>query len=255
MLSLFKPKPVLSDDELAWLYDTVLWAMEHFDGSYLLANGRSVLPTNADFPGQAKSHQELAELTFKHVLHHAGLSQWPFYLTAQSASMSPPSVPLASVQRGTNVSLNTHLPVVCNFHQLKQPQDMVASFAHQIAVHLIMQRGVLPPGGEAMLRGAADVVASLLGFGVMVTNTVYQFRGGCAKCYDSRANRAAFLTESQALGALVMADLLTQSPPKETLRHLKGHLRSSYKRLYKHMQADTQQGAHSALLFIAKGSA
>lgn len=109
-------------------------------------------------------------------------------------------------------------------------EDMSASYAHVIAQHLIIQSTLPPPGGMQFFAEASEVLASMMGFGVLLSNSAYTFRGGCGSCYNAMANRQPALTESDSVFVLALFCRLKGITDKEATRYLKKHLRSSYKR-------------------------
>ena len=80
---------------------------------------------------------------------------------------------------------------------------------------------------------AADALACFLGFGVMMSNTVYQFKGGCGSCYNPYANRQSALTEEQTvfIHALVCHFLNVNTGVKHLKPHLKGIFKKDQKQL------------------------
>ena len=154
--------------------------------------------------------------------------------------------------RGENVQLivpaNHHVNISYNPNQINQPQDLVASFAGTLATILIHHVGVLPPGGKEYLPQASDALACYLGFGVMMSNTVYQFKGGCGCGYNPYANRQAALTEPQTL---FMHALVTHfKGDSQSKTFLKPHLRSQYKKAQKQIKALMHDSANPMLLAL-----
>lgn len=114
--------------------------------------------------------------------------------------------------------------------QTLKPEDLSASFAHIIAQHVIIQSGLAPVGGQQFFAEASEVLASMMGFGVLLTNSAYTFRGGCGSCYNAMANRQPALTELDSVFTLALFCQLKGIGYKEATGDLKKHLRGSYKR-------------------------
>ena len=68
-----------------------------------------------------------------------------------------------------------------------------------------------------------------MGFGVMLANSAYTFRGSCARCYNPRANRQASLSEAESVYALALFAHRKQIPRGDVFKHLKPYLKTSYK--------------------------
>ncbi|GEK09470.1 hypothetical protein [Pseudoalteromonas peptidolytica] len=239
MLSLFKFSPLLSEEETQWLVDTFIWAFEHFDGEYFLSDTQIITPTPHFFPDPVSSIEEMAVVVFSRVKSYAGLQKWPIHLVspAQMQTTHMAKLQVAGRWRGDQAVISeasTPIAVSYNPNQINQPQDLVASLAGVLAKVLILQRGVLPPGGQEQLDAASDVLAGFFGFGVMVSNTVYHFRGGCGSCYNQYANRQAALTEQQSI--FVHALVCHFKGAKDGHKHLKPHLVGQFKKAKKQIK-------------------
>lgn len=254
MLSLFKSSPLLSEEETQWLIDTFVWAFEHFDGEYFLSQSKIITPTVECFPEPVSSIEEMASVVFARVKSYAGLQNWPIQVVSpaqMSAAGAMPKLQLGTPLRGENAQVAGPagaVKVSFNPNQINQPQDLVASFAGALARVLIYQRGVLPPGGEVQIDAACDVLASFFGFGVMVSNTVYHFRGGCGSCYNPYANRQAALTEQQSV--FVHALVCYFKEEKYGHKHLKSHLVGQFKKATKQIRSLINNSERGDLLAL-----
>ncbi len=237
MFSFFTPKPIVSPASAAWIEACFAWANEHFDGHKFLHNTRLIQPTNQDFPGRVDSPTAMAATVLNHVMNYSGVTQCPWrlaHLTAEAPSL-PPLLPLNPNQRSGDLAAQQwapgeFLPVYFHPEQCKQPGDLAATFATVLAQHMIIQARQTPPGGLEFFSNAAEVLAVFLGFGVLLANSAYNFRGSCAKCYNPMANRQAELTEAEVVYALALFINSKNIPPKEATRHLKPHLKSLLKK-------------------------
>lgn len=253
MFSWLKPSPLLDANEQQWLLDTFLWAYEHFDGDYFLNHSPLVLPTNEFFAGRSTSVAQMATQVFAQVKEHAGLQAWPIELVEanQAAPQNFPLMQFAGRLRGDAAVLQQStgsVMVSYNPQQINQPQDLIASFAQTFARVMIYQTRQLPPGGEEFVNAATEVIASFFGFGVMLSNTVYQFRGGCGKCYNPYANRSSDLSEQQHVFLLALFCVIKGE--QHAAKHLKGHLRGYFKKATKDLKLLANQSADPLLLSL-----
>ena len=67
-----------------------------------------------------------------------------------------------------------------------------------------------------------------MGFGVMMANSAYTFRGGCGSCFNAASNRQANLTENEIIFALAMFCKLKKITAKEGTLHLKKHFKRPF---------------------------
>jgi hypothetical protein len=257
--SIFNSKPLIDAVSADFIFTTVAWALQNFDHDEFFKRTRLVAPSNEFFPGRVNSVDEKAHNIFQHTLRYAGLSHWPFELrsmiareTDSECQVQPaPQPELALIHR--NSSLGAHgetVPVIIsqqplfvfyNPQQTLKPEDLSASYAHVIAQHLIIQSQQLPPGGNQYFGEASEVLAAMMGFGVLLSNSAYSFRGGCGSCYNAMANRQPALTELDNVFALALFCRLKGIPYKEATMHLKNHLRSSYKQAVKQVDQRLEQ--------------
>ncbi|KTF12171.1 hypothetical protein [Pseudoalteromonas sp. H105] len=254
MLALFKSKPLLDAQEQQWLIDTFVWAVEHFDSEFFINKTQLVLPNHQCFPDPVSSIEEMASKVFQRVVGYAGMQAWPIQLVgpAQLRPQVFPHFEFTDTLRSPNSTLIVAPPHLINVsfnpNQINQPQDLVASFAGTLATIMIHHVGVLPPGGKEFLPQASDALACFLGFGVMMSNTVYQFKGGCGSCYNPYANRQAALTESQTL--FMHALICHFKGHNDSKKHLKPHLRSQFKKAQKEIKALLNETANPLLLAL-----
>lgn len=237
ILDWFRSKPLVDDDELAFIVDTFAWAATHLDGEYFLQNTQIITPSAQYFPDTVNSVESMANSVFSRVVSYAGMSNWPLRLVSpgMAATNVLPPLRLQNALRGelSHVATadNSSINFSFNPQQINQPEDLVASFAvglsHLLVATHAQQTGQLPPGGQAKLAQACDVIAIYLGFGVMLANTAYRFKGGCGSCYNPYANRQAALTESQTIFALALVSHF--KPEANVTKYLKSHLRGQFK--------------------------
>jgi len=255
--SLFKSKPQLDDNTQQWIFDCFTWAVQQFDVEAFKSNAALVLPTNEYFPGSVNSVHEMALNMFNHTVKYAGMTHWPLRLVEpQSYRQTPlPQLTIDNGLRGSTSTIITPTPtelieISYNPSQVNQPQDLISSFAQQLATLLVMHQNVAPPGGKEFVPQAIDVLACIMGFGVIFTNTAYQFRGGCGSCNNPAANRQAALPENEMCYSLALFCFLKGIPRKEVLPQLKAYLRGVYKKMAKEIEQQLPQSTEVALLAL-----
>lgn len=249
MLSLFKSAPLLEKDSAEWMFDTFDWALAHFDCEEFFKRSQLIQPNNKFFPGRVDSVHAKADNIFQHCLNYAGLKHWPLTLQAPEYfhNIAPQPLQLEQVQRQSGgsqlpaIASNEQLHLSYNPQQTLKPEDLASSFAHGFAQHLVMQSQQLPPAGADYFAEATEVVGIFMGFGVMFANSAYTFRGGCGSCYNGAANRQATLSENEVVFALALFCRLKNIPSKEATQYLKSHLKSTYKKAAKQIDAHPEQ--------------
>lgn len=248
MFNLFTPKPIISEASANWIEACFAWASEYFDGERFAQQTRLIQPTNKDFPGRVDSPNAMAATVLNHVVNYSGLNHWPLRLAHVAAEPvpMPPLLALNPNQRGATMPANTWaedevLPVFFHPEQCKQPGDLAATFATLVAQHMMLQARQTPPGGLEFFSNAAEVLAVFLGFGVLLANSAYNFRGSCAKCYNPMANRQAELSEAEVVYALALFVYTKKIPLHEATPHLKPHLKSLLKKAHRYIVWQREQ--------------
>ena len=247
MLNFFRSKPLIDDASCEWMFDTFAWALTHFDHQEFFQRTQLIQPTNDFFPGNIDSRHGMAETIFNHVVKYAGLSHWPLQLQApQSFSGQPPALlDLSAVQRDSSTAntlpvLVTSQPLAMTYNpqQASKPGDLASSYAHHLAQHVVAQSQQLPPGGAEYFNASTEIVAIFMGFGVMMANSAYTFRGGCGSCYNAQSNRQATLSEDNVIFALALVCRLKGIPTRDATHNLKGYLRRNFKLALKQIDRD-----------------
>ena len=254
---LFDSKPVLDQGSSEWILDTFAWALEHFELNVFKADTQLILPTNDFYPGKVSSISEMAQSVFDKTLVYAGMQHWPVQLVQPQhyQQHNLPRLSFAGAVRGQgstpviagDIAGQEKILISYNPNQINQPQDLVASYAQSLAAVLILQQGHLPPGGQEFMPQAVDLVACFMGFGVMLANTAYQFKGGCGSCYNASANRQAALPEQDTLYMLALFSILKSISVKSVTPHLKSHMKSTFKSAYKEVMQLMRHSPYPAL--------
>lgn len=236
MLPLFDKRPPLDEAEIDWLFQSWRWALENFDSDVFFNETILVIPSNDYFPGRENSIPGMARLIFEQVRKYAGVSHWPCRLVEQGAPLiAAQNVVIGGALRGPGGQAvapqadSAWLTIPYNPHQVGRPEALIADYAQVLAWYLGSMGKVLPPGGEKDWPYATEVLATFMGFGLMVANSAYNYRGGCGSCYNPLAQRQAWLSQDEAVYALAIFAALKDIPDRQVLRELKSYLRPVYR--------------------------
>lgn len=260
ILDLFKSKPVVEESVHNWVADTYAWAIMHLNGDLFKSSSQLILPTNKYFPGRVSSVHEMAQHVFKQTVEYAGMQNWPLVLVEPHLIKDNvlPSLTTSTLLRGSSALIDINEPhkttieIGYNPAQVNQPQDLVSSFVQVLATLLVYQAKELPPGGKDYIPQTIDLVACFMGFGVIFSNTAFQFKGGCGSCNNRQANRQSTLTEVETVYCLAMFCTLNGMNKSDALPHLKGHLKSTFKQAIKQLNQQNTQLEAAALLSLIK---
>ncbi len=239
LLGLFANKKLLDDEVRQWLFDATAWALRNFDARLFREQTVLVLPSDDYFPGRADSVEGMASLIFERVKGYAGMSHWPTRLVdARACQLEPPAaVAITGPLRGEGLPVPegvAELPVPYDPAMVNNPEAMIGSFAHLLAFNLVQQVGEAPPGGPEALPQASEVLAVLLGFGVILANSSFNVRlPRCGSCGPAPVDRQSFLTEAETTYTLAIFCALKGISASEVVPRLKKSLRGYFKRALK----------------------
>lgn len=238
--ALLKNQPLLDEDSIRWLFDTFYWSVGSFDRPVRPA---LVLPTNDFFPGRADSVHGMAEMIFRRVVEYAGMTDRPLRLVAGTACAIPatvhdtlPHVTLDFRSGETRVVSATDASArerVIGYDPalVGNPEALIASFAHSLAAIRAADAATAPPGGAENLPYATEVLAVVMGFGVMLANSAKTIQvRSCGSCGGGQAGRQSALSQYDITYALALFCQLEEIAGKEVTPHLSRPLRPFFRK-------------------------
>lgn len=231
-------KQLVTPETADWIDECAQWVITQFDAHAFWHKTHLVTPDSHYFPEKVSGPEPMAQYVLDRVTDLAGISHWPWQLRdiRHTTPTNPQLLGIDTHVRHLDVTEQalsrqsmTPLQVPFIMDQIAKPQDLVASLAHTCGQHVLWQSQQTPPGGMAYFEQAAEIFAVFAGFGIMLTNSAYTYRGSCARCYNPHANRQASLSESESVYALALFCHLKQQPNSLVFKYLKSHLKNSFK--------------------------
>ncbi|MBF7074584.1 hypothetical protein ISG33_14355 [Glaciecola sp. MH2013] len=217
--------------------ETYKWLMKHFGGDDFNKGAVLVLPTSEFFPSEVSNEKEAAMETFTQVKKYAGIENWDCVLIEQDEDPDPRVGSALLIQRTESSPLGTFsvteetVQITYNPSLLKQPTQLVATFAHELAHYLTATSTEEPPGGWKNWEFATDLTAVFLGFGIFMANSAFNFQQFTD--FDAQGwstNRSGYLTETEFCYALAIFCTLKDIPISQASVHLKPNLKKLIKR-------------------------
>lgn len=206
-MGLFRPSPPIDREELDWLLACFAW-IDRTLGERDRADGVTpelVLPNDPDLLA-ASTAPEL----FEQVKRKAGLEEWECRLEKGEARREPIDIGVAAGYTQSSSALGTfsiegNTPIVrYDPALLRNPDALIATFAHELS-HLLIHTLGMPPGGETLEEHATDCMAVYLGFGVFLANSARnfsQFSEGGMQGWSSQTS--GYLSENAIVTALAI---------------------------------------------------
>ncbi|HMT92943.1 MAG TPA: hypothetical protein PKD81_08130 [Thiolinea sp.] len=221
------------------------WLLRHFGGDYFYKQTQLVLPTREFFPSIVNSDELAAQMTFEQVKQLAGLKNWPVKLQAQTPDPELKIAPTLSIKYpnssplGTfSVTANQEAIITYNPKILADPEQMVATFAHELAHYLTASTQEPPPGGWANWEFATDLCATFLGFGIFQANAAFKLKQySTIDASGWQTSSGGYLSQAEHSYALALFLKLKAIPLENALSHcstnVKGFLKQAFKELEK----------------------
>lgn len=252
MLSIFKTPKVVDTNTAEQLQITFEWLAANFDNSFFHSKTVLVKPSRDYFPDRASSPLEMAASLCRRIQNYTGLEHWPFKVVEPQYFLAsqPAILAITTSKRGHEELAETPcttlvdepeqaiLEISYSPEMMKKPMDLVGSVSKNIAQHYLYQSQLPLPAGPESFDATSEILAVFMGFGIFIANSAYTFRGSCARCYDPRANRAAALSEDEAIYCLALFAYYKKIETKAVTGSLKSYLRSRYKSARKQVERD-----------------
>ncbi len=244
---------MLETESVLWMFDVYSWALRNLNAEVFFEHTILVCPSNAHFPGHVDSPLAMADLIFKRVVDFAGLNHWPLRLEPESSieSLVTPQLQIGGELRGTGTltittqSSNDGLVVPYSSDLLRDPEVLIATYAHNLAHYLGSAVQEPPPGGLENWPHITELLAVFLGFGAIMANTAFTTKiRSCASCAGPSVERTNYLSQYDMTYALAIFANLKDIPANQVSAVLKKTLRPFYKRAHqevKHRRDDLER--------------
>lgn len=251
-----KTPPVLDEESIQWQFEVYEWALRSFDADIFFNQSLLVEPSNKFFPGNADNIEDMAQLIFDKVKEYAALKHWPCRLsTDQSCATQPSRVVISGALRNAdgiepgNVADEQRLLILYDPRQVRNPEAIIASFAHTLSHHLGSMAENMPPGGEDNWPHVTEILSVFMGFGLMFANSAFVYRNvTCGSCQPTTVNRTSYLSQYDVTYALAIYCVLKDIPVRVAAANVKKTLRSYFKKAYKDVKKrETELETLSAL--------
>ena len=238
MLGMFRSKPMLTNEGSDFQLAVFSWLLKHFGGKDFYTDAVLVLPTQDFFPSKVSSDDEAAITTFNAVKKYAGLEEWPCLLKKQEEDVDVRIAPTMILQNAPHNPLGTfqatssdNVVITYNPSIVRNPTQLVATYAHELAHYLTGSANEVPPGGWDNWEFATDIAATFLGFGIFMANSASNFQQYSG--VDGQGwthSRNGYLSIAEHIYALAIFLALKDIPVQSAIPHLKPNLKKLLKK-------------------------
>jgi hypothetical protein len=235
---------LLDRDDEEWQLDCWSWLIENLGGLAALDEQPLIVPT-VEFFRRPKSGDNPAEHYFAEVIRLTGMQHWPFRLVEQETDVDAKLAPLAMVRNAPHGPLGTFHPqpdneILISYSPelLDRPEDLVATFAHEISHGVVRSIGKAPPGGWENEEFTTDLTVAFLGFGVFGANSAFRFSQFSDTATGTQGwsfQRAGYLSQLEWSFAIAVFLSLKGDEPDQALRFLNPGPAASLKKCLKYL--------------------
>jgi hypothetical protein len=197
-----KTKSFLDAPRRQWQFDAFAWLLRGCGGIPRFIDTTLVLPIEEHFPDRDLKGHAAAAALFRRVRDHAGMADWPCLVEPEPAAKRDVA--------------GDRLRVIHYPRDMREPEALVAHFAHELARFLVETFEQPPPAGAALHEPAVDLATVFLGFGVFMANTAAR---------PSSVQPRWELNEGELVHALALFCHLRKLPAEAIEPHLNAHVR------------------------------
>lgn len=209
-----KPKPTVTLGDQKWIEDAFIWFEEQYGRDYLKSL-KIIEPTKEFFNHRFAGTESDAEFALKKITEYMGIKGANIELYYFSESpMEFESEGIVSTQNpnGTGTQDKYALgkysengpnkfEVGLDLSQLKNPQSMIATLAHELSHMVLLGEGRLEENDEEV----TDLNCIALGFGIFTSNSIFNFQQWQSSSHQGwQANRQGYIPEEVAAYALAL---------------------------------------------------
>ena len=241
----FRASATIDDEDREWQLECWRWLLENLGGMDALQSYRTVVPSSVDFPRSGKTGFDHAQHVFNQVAAYFRVDPKSFQLVQQEEDIDPVLAPLAVVQNAPVSPLGTY-SAAQNMHQityspgnLRNLEELIATFAHEICHPILFAIATSPPGGEEVEEFATDLAVVFFGFGIFGGNGSFQFsqfRDDATGTQGWSTRGAGYLTQNEWGFALAVRALLLGEDVEDIVRYCSGGLVANIRKNVRYLQ-------------------
>ncbi|WP_263374787.1 hypothetical protein [Granulicella aggregans] len=181
MLGIFKPKLPVSDSQRLWVDESFV-RLSRLLGADRMMSATVMLPIAEHFPDTYDRSETAVGKMFCRIAERMAVDPETVELDLfeDTENVTSTLMPLVSGKSSSAGGIYSHhddtkTQVLINTSQLKTPESLVATIAHELG-HVILLRPGLVGGDEEDMEPLNDLLTVFLGFGVFNANAAFQFK-------------------------------------------------------------------------------
>lgn len=241
-----KPKPTVTPEDKEWIEDAFIWFEEQY-GRDFLKSLKIVEPTKAFFQHTFTGEKADAEFVLAQLLVYMdikGINVELYYFSEAPMEFSDEGIEVTQSEEGTGLSSNYALgkysekdqntvEIGIEMSQLKNPQSLIATIAHELSHLILLGEGRLEENDEEL----TDLNCIALGLGIFIGNSIFSFQQWQGVSHQGwQANRQGYIPEQVAAYAMALFNQY-QENEDDWPKHLNKSMSKLYKKNLKYLTA------------------
>ena len=241
--------PTFDKNRVRWQFQNFTWLFENFGGLPRFKQHSLVIPTRNVFPLVPDGTHQFAEAVFFIVKCYMGMEDWKCRLKPlddgvdliAKLKQSTPFYGTSASTKGAaglfKMSWSGEVTIFYSPELLRQPNNLVAVFAHELS-HYLLATSITPnPGHIGDEEHLTDLTSIFRGFGIFSCNSAFNFEQW-SDMHGSgwKSSNLGYLSESERAYAFAIYCKLAGILPKQVNKYLKANPRSIFKAAYRDLK-------------------
>ncbi len=242
-----KPKPTVTPEDKEWIEDAFIWFEDQY-GRDFLKNLRIVEPTKEFFNHQFTGTEADAEFALNKITEFMdikGANIELYYFSEAPMEFEDEGVVVTQNTEGTGTKDTYALgkysengpnkfEIGLELKQLKNPQSMIATLAHELSHLILLGEGRIDENQEEL----TELNCIALGFGIFTSNSIFNFQQWQGTIHQGwQANRLGYIPEQVAAYAMAIFNNY-QNNPTNWSEHLNKGIKKMYEKNLKYLNSN-----------------
>lgn len=242
-----KPKPTVNQDDKEWIEDAFIWLEEQYGKEYLKGI-RVIEPTSEFFDHKFSGSEEDAHYALARCLEYMDIKSVDvklYFFNEAPMSFEDEGIILTQSEEGTGYQDGYALgeysetgsgdfEIGLEMSQLKNPQSMISTIAHELSHLILLGEGRLEENDEEL----TDINCIALGFGIFLGNSIFEFNQWQGTNHHGwQAQRRGYIPEQVAAYSMAIFNNY-QNNLSDWSKHLNKGIKKMYEQNLKYLNSN-----------------
>jgi len=242
-----KPKPTVTPEDKEWVEDAFLWFEEQYSRDFL-KRVKVIEPTKEFFGHQFLGKEEDAQFVLTKCMEYMDIKSVDvqlYFFSEAPLEFDDEGIVVTQKEDGAGTKDSyalgkysekgpNNFEIGLELSQLKNPQSMIATIAHELSHLILLGEGRLEENNEEL----TDLNCIALGFGIFISNSIFNFQQWHGTSHQGwNANRQGYIPEQVATYAMAVFNKY-QNNLTDWSRHLNKGVKKMYERNLKYLNSN-----------------